>query len=78
MMENGGFGVSGFCRLYRTVNSALRVGQHGPQDVRAARRKALEDIEYWSKQFRGFRSEIAIHAWMDRADGGVFALYWWI
>ena len=46
MMENGGFGVLGFCTLYRTVNSALRVGRHGPQDVRAALRKALEEIDY--------------------------------
>ena len=46
MMENGGSGVSGFRRLYRTVNPALRVGQHGPQDVRVALRKALEEIDY--------------------------------
>ena len=46
MMENGGFEVSGSCKLYRTVNSALRVGQHGPQDVRAALGEALEEIDY--------------------------------
>ena len=33
-------------RLYRTVTSALRVAQHGPQDVRAALWKALEEMDY--------------------------------
>ena len=45
MMKNGEFGDSDFCKPYRTVKSALRVDQHGPQDVRAALRKALEEID---------------------------------
>ena len=52
MMENGGFGVSGFCKLYRTVHSALRVVQHGPQDVRAALEESFGRDRLYQSELR--------------------------